>query len=113
MRITDEMIKETVATAKRYFVALSKAGPKRDQTPEEIDRIQQEHIRHNLELRSRGVLLIHGPVTDDDQLRGIGVYAASSKEEVERIVAENPAATSGRLTYEIHEWYGFPGDGLR
>ncbi len=111
--ITDELIAQTVSSAKRYFVVLSKAGPKRDQSPEETDRIQQEHIRHNLALRASGVLLVHGPVTDDDDLRGIAIYAANDKEEVEQLVKQNPAVIAGRLVYEIHSWYGFAGDCLR
>jgi uncharacterized protein YciI len=111
--ITDQMIEKEVANVRRYFLALSKAGPKRDQPPEEADRIQKEHLRHNLELRARGILLVHGPVTDDEDLKGIGIYVGAAKEEVQRLVDSNPSAVAGRLIYEVHEWYGFPGDCLR
>jgi len=79
-------------TSKLYFVVLSKAGPKRDQSPEEAERIQQEQIRHNLML-----LLAHGPVTDDDVLRGISIYAASDREVVEQLARQDLAVVAGRL----------------
>jgi uncharacterized protein len=110
--ITDEDIRRIVGTGKPYIMVLLKSGPKRDQSPELAAKIQQEHLRHLLTLRLKGKLLVNGPVLDDSVLRGISIYNSTNKDEITELLEADPAVIAGRLIYEIHSWFGIPGDGL-
>jgi uncharacterized protein YciI len=110
--ITDEFIQKRIATGKQYCVRLYKAGPNRNQPPEEAEKIQMEHLRYLWQLRAEGKLLISGPIMDDPELQGIGIFKTTDKEEVKRLCDGDPAVKAGRLVYEIYHWFGLPGDCL-
>ena len=110
--ITDEFIKITIASGKQYIVRLYKAGPNRDQSPEEAAKIQMEHLRYLMQLRAEGILLINGPVIDDPGFKGISIFNTTDKEEVKKLSEGDPAVKAGRLVYEIYDWFGLPGDCL-
>jgi uncharacterized protein len=57
-------------------------------------------------LAAEGKLVIAGPFGDDGDLRGIFIMDVATKEEAERLCAEDPAVKSGRLIVEIKPWYG-------
>lgn len=111
-QISDEFIQETIKSGKRYCIRLFKAGPNRDQPPEEAEKIQMEHLRYLMQLRKEGKLLINGPVIEDTELRGISIFNLTDKEEVKRLSEADPAVKAGRLVYEIYLWFGLPGDSL-
>jgi uncharacterized protein YciI len=110
--ITNEDIKHIVGTEKPYTMVFLKAGPNREQDAESTAKIQQEHLRHLLTLRAQGMLLINGPVLDDSVLKGVSIYNSTNKDEIRKLVEADPAIIAGRLTYEIHSWFGIPGDAL-
>lgn len=110
--ILDEFIRKTVASGKQYCVRFYKSGPNRNQTPDEADKIQMEHLRYLMKLRAEGKLLISGPVIDDSVFKGIGIFNTADKEEVKRLSDGDPAVKAGRLVYEVYHWYGLPGDCL-
>jgi uncharacterized protein YciI len=110
--VTDEFIKSTIASGKQYCMSFYKAGPHRNQPPAEAEKLQMEHLRHLFRLRAEGKLLVNGPITDDEELRGVSIYATSDKEDARRLLEAAPAVKAGRLTYEIHSWFGIPGDRL-
>jgi uncharacterized protein len=111
--ITDDEIKRIIGTGKPYIMVLLKTGPKRDQDAGTSAKIQQEHLRHLLTLRAKGKLLVNGPILDDSTLRGVSIYDSTNKEEISELLESDPAVIAGRLTYEIHSWFGIPGDILR
>ena len=110
--ITDEFIRKMVASGKPYYAFLYLAGPDRNQPPDEVEKIQIEHLRHLFSLRAEGKLLINGPVMDDSDLRGIGIFNITDQEEVKKLLDADSAVKAGRLRYEIHPWFGIPGDAL-
>ena len=110
--ITDEFIQKASASGRQYCVRLYKAGPHRDQPPEEADKIQMEHLRYLFQLRAQGKILISGPIIDEAELQGVAIFNTTDKEEVKRLVDGDPAVKAGRLVYEIYHWYGLPGDCL-
>jgi uncharacterized protein YciI len=110
--ITNESIREAVAAGKQYCVRIYKAGPNRDQPPAEAEQIQREHLRYLFRLKAEGKLLINGPVMDDPDLKGMGIFNITDKDEVKRLSDEDPAVKAGRLVYEIYHWFGLPGDCL-
>jgi uncharacterized protein YciI len=112
VEITDEVVRETIATGRRYCVRLFKTGPVRNQPPAEAERIQVEHLRYLLQLRAEGKLLVNGPVIEDPELKGVSIFNTTDREEVRRLSDADPAVKAGRLVYEIYDWFGLPGDGL-
>ena len=110
--ITDEFIQKMIDSGRQYCARLYKAGPNRDQPPEEAERIQWEHLRYLFQLRAEGKLLLSGPVVDDPELKGIAVYNTADPEEAKRLAEGDPAVKAGRLAYEIYQWFGLPGDGV-
>src|SRR4030042_4426934 len=111
-QITDEFIQEKTASGKQYCLRLYKAGPNRNQPPEEADKIQLEHLRYLFQLKAEGKLLLNGPIIDDPELKGIAIFNTTDKEEVKRFADGDPAVKAGRFVYEIYEWFGLPGDCL-
>jgi uncharacterized protein YciI len=110
--ITDEFIQQAGASGKRYCLRLYKAGPNRDQPPEEADKIQLEHLRYLFQLRAEGLIVINGPVIGDPELAGMAIFNTTDKEEVKRLADGDPAVRAGRVVYEVYDWYGLPGDCL-
>ena len=112
VEITDEAVRQMVATGKQYCARIYKAGHHRDQPPEVAEQIQRDHLRYLFQLRAEGKLLVNGPVIDDPVIRGISIFNTADKEEVKRLSEGDPAVKAGRLVYEIYTWFGIPGDCL-
>lgn len=111
-QMTDELVQKRVATGRQYCLRLYKAGPHRDQPPEEQKRIQAEHLRYLFHLHAEGKLLIAGPVLDDPVLKGVSIFNTTDVDEVRALSEGDPAVKAGRLVYEIYPWFGIPGDCL-
>jgi len=111
-KITNDFVQQVITTGKQYCIFLYKSGPNRNQPPEEEEAIQGAHLRYLFTLRAEGKLAINGPVMDDSELLGVGVFNLTDKEEVKKLLAEDPAVIAGRLIYEIHQWFSIPGDSL-
>ncbi len=112
VEITDEFIRQRVASGKQYCARIFKAGPNRNQLSDEANQIQMEHLRYLFQLRAEGKLLINGPVIDDLELKGISIFNTTDMEEVKRLSEGDPAVKAGRLVYEIYHWFGIPGECL-
>jgi uncharacterized protein YciI len=103
---TDSVIKRKYEMKQYYFVMLSK-GPRRSEVTDTaiINKIQAGHMANLTRLAEMGKILIAGPFADDGNWRGIFIFDATSKEEVEGYLKEDPAVAAGRLAYEIHPWW--------
>ena len=40
----------------------------------------------------------------------MGIFNLTDKEQVQEIIAADPAVKAGRLTFEHYDWFGLPGD---
>lgn len=107
--ISDEMMRERLAKTKPYVTVILREGP--NWRAEDARAILWEHGRRNFALREQHKLCIVCPVTSEGDVRGIGIFDAQL-EEVEAIMADDPAVKAGVLTYQIHTCRGFPGDAL-
>ncbi len=94
---------------KRYIMAFLKEGPRRDQTPEEVAAIQQGHYTAIHRWSREGKLVLAGPFLDDSPLKGIFIFNVSTVAEAEALAQEDPAVSSGRLTLDLHPWFGSAG----
>jgi len=107
--ITNEFMKEMLARSRGYSIAILKKGPN-DDDPER-QQIVWEHGRRNFELREAGLLSIVCPVMDHDDIKGIGIFN-TGKEELQKIMDEDPGVQKGIFIYEILTSRSFPGDSL-
>jgi hypothetical protein len=107
--ISDETMRERLAKTKAYVAVILRGGPNRQ--AEDARAILWEHGRRNFELREQRKLCVVCPVAGDGDIRGIGIFDAPA-DEVEAIMADDPAVKAGVLTFEIHACRGFPGDSL-
>lgn len=107
--ISDEVMRQGLASTRSYTVAILRKGPAYD--PPRSDSIIREHGRRNFALRAAGLLAIVCPIADGTQMAGVGIFDADQA-SVEQILLGDPAIQAGVLTYEVHPTRGFPGDCL-
>jgi uncharacterized protein YciI len=110
-KITPELIQQKISAGRRYSLVLLKAGPRfKDETL--AQKIQASHLKYLFELREQGTLLLNGPIFGNDELKGVGIYDLTDKDEVIRIVGLDPSVQEGRFVFEVFDWFGLPGDSL-
>ena len=112
IEITDEFMRQTLATGKQYLLVIYTKGGDTDFSKEETDKIQWDHLRYVFGLRSEGKLLLNGPVSDNPQFTAIGIFNSTDKEEIRRWMNEDPLIKSGKRSYELYPYFGIPGDTL-
>jgi uncharacterized protein YciI len=91
---------------KMYVMAFLKAGTKRDQDSATVARIQREHLDNIFRLADEGKLIVAGPFLDGGDLKGVFVFDVRTVGEAKALVETDPAVIAGRLTMELHPWYG-------
>jgi uncharacterized protein YciI len=103
------------AGMKQYWFVMLKRGPRRDEviSAERSAQLQAGHMAHMGEQHAAGRLVMAGPFGDDGDWRGIQIYDAGSRAEVEAICAADPAVEAGRLACEVHPWWGQVGTTLK
>lgn len=74
----------------------------------DVDPIIREHGRRNMALATAGVLPVVLPVSDDTDLAGIGVFAASP-DDATSIMDDDPGVRAGIFSLEVHPAFGLPG----
>jgi uncharacterized protein len=109
--IAPDVITSLLKTGKPYTMFFYKAGPKFAQT--EDPQLQMRHLQYLFTLRAEGMLLINGPVFQNEVLKGVGVFATSDHAQVREYLDADPAVQAQRLVYELHSWFSIPGDSLR
>jgi uncharacterized protein YciI len=89
-----------------YIMAFLKAGPNRNRSPEEAQKLQAAHRANINRLANEGKLVLAGPFADDGQLRGIYIFDVPTVAEAEALTNTDPAIQAGQLMMELHPWYG-------
>lgn len=98
---------------KRYWLVLLKRGPKRDQPPEEAQRLQAGHMANMKAYADRGILQIAGPMLDDGDIRGIFILDAPDLAAAQAMCKDDPAVQAGRMVCDIRPWLSQPGAALK
>jgi uncharacterized protein len=93
---------------KQYWFVLLLKGERRTQDSATAAKIQEGHMANINKLYYEGKLKVAGPFGDDGNWRGIFIFDCATREEVEKLLATDPAIAAGRLVYEIHPWYTAP-----
>ena len=107
--VTDEFMRDMLATSKPYTLVLLRATPKLREPG--MDAVVWEHGRRNFSLRAEGVLAIVCPIRDGSEWTGVGIFNAPA-DEVARTMDDDPGVQAGIFTYEVHTTRSFPGDCL-
>jgi uncharacterized protein YciI len=111
--ITPEYIQEKVSKGRAYTIVFLKAGKKQHSSdPKQAEQKQMEHLIYLFKLKEQEKLPLFGPFTKSGDLRGICIFNSDNAEEVKKLLDEEPLVKEGLLTYEIHPWFGIPGDKL-
>jgi len=87
---------------KYYFVMLLN-GPNRDQDSVTAAKIQEGHMANINRLYQAGKLKVAGPFGDDGDWLGIFIFDCATREELDNLLATDPAVAAGRLKCEVHE----------
>ena len=107
--ISDEYMRQMIATTKSYCIVVLRAGPNRNMPG--VEKIIWEHARRNFSLRAEGKLSIVCPVNDGSDLCGIGIFNTTI-DEARAIMEKDPAIVHKVLTFEVHVCRSFPRDCL-
>lgn len=91
---------------KQYVMAFLKRGPNRDQDSATAAALQKAHLGNILRMAEEGSLVVAGPFMDDWEVRGIYVFNVKTVEEARALTETDPAIKAGRLTMDLHPWYG-------
>lgn len=97
---------------KRYFFVMLAKGPTRDQDSATVRQLQQGHMANINKMAEMKKLAIAGPFLDDGHWRGIFILDVETVDEAKQLIEADPAIKAGRLSYEIHPWYGARGSTL-
>jgi uncharacterized protein YciI len=89
-----------------FYLCLLVKGPKFNpaDTPQNANW-GQGHIKHMLGLIESGRVVIAGPFTDDDRIRGVLVTTAASVDEARSWAEADPAVRAGHFAVEVLQWY--------
>jgi uncharacterized protein YciI len=90
---------------KQYYFVMLTIGNNRTHDSATVQQIQKEHLENIGRLVKAGKIIVAGPFGDDGNWRGIFIFDAATKEEVEQLLQSDRAISSGRLAYEIHPWW--------
>lgn len=90
-----------------YTLVLLRRPSDAPQMPdEELGALQARHLAYRAELRTRGVLVVNGPLGEqsDVSLRGLSIFACDVA-EARRLTDRDPSVQAGRLACEVMEWW--------
>ena len=92
------------------IVLLRRPADAPDLPEEELDRLQEGHLANLDALRDRGLLVVAGPFTDqeDESLRGLCLFRCSLDEAREEM-RDDPSVRAGRLRADVFTWLTAPG----
>ena len=108
--VTFESVQQTLAKGKQYTLAIMKKGPKPESSDPAIKKkMLMDHLVRLFTLKEEGKLLIFGPVTEEGEYAGIGIFSLTDEAEVKKLLDADPFIKEGNLVYELMPWFSIPG----
>ena len=93
---------------KRYWFVMLMRGENRNHDSLTAANLQKGHMDNISKLYYDGKLKVAGPFGDNGDWRGIFIFDAETREEVDSLLKTDPAIAAGRLKYDIRPWYTAP-----
>jgi uncharacterized protein YciI len=109
---TTEEIMQKVSTGKPYTLLILLSGSPVPDDDNLVNQMQLEHLAHLFRLEHEGKASIYGPISNDEQLHGIIIFNTTDKEEIEKLMADDPYIQAGYLNYQLYDWFSIPGQQL-
>jgi uncharacterized protein len=111
--ITAEFIHAHLAKARSYTLVFLTRGRNPEPADEADGQNQQmSHLQYLFALKEKKYVSIFGPLTDDGNVRGILIFNSIEPSAVKTLMDADPHVKAGSLGYEIHPWFGIPGQTL-
>ena len=87
-------------------VVLRRPADAPEMSDEELDALQTRHLAYRAELVRKGLVVANGPFDEqsDPSYRGMSIFACDPVEAA-RLSDGDPSVVSGRLTYDVMEWW--------
>ena len=111
-KITDEYVNHSIENGRKYIFAIFKPGPNQSLNEDSVANEQMAHLKYLFTLQEEGKVSIFGPFFNEENLDGICIFNSTSKEEVRKLVENDPHIKSVYLVYELRVWFGIPGQSL-
>jgi uncharacterized protein YciI len=110
--VTPEYLQKELSRAKAYTLVFLMKGKEIVSDEQTAQRTQMEHLQYLFTLKENKHVSIFGPLTDGGSMRGILIFNSTDATEVKKFLDGDPHVKAGSLTYEIHPWFGIPGQTL-
>ena len=88
---------------KRLWVVITKAAA----PPEELSKVLEAHLNHQIRLEKEGIMFGAGPLSNPDGSptgTGMIIIRAESEAEARRIADQDPFHAKGLRTYTLQQW---------
>jgi uncharacterized protein YciI len=93
----------------QFWLVVLKTGKKDVADSAERAKLFEGHMNNIVKLYNEGVLKVAGPFGKNDfKWRGLFIFDCKTKEEVEKLVATDPAVAAGIFDVDIVPWYAEP-----
>ena len=113
--VSDEAFTQARETVRAYTAVVLRPGPafrpRGEGRSPEFTATVLAHGKRNYALLLAGLMPIVCPIADGSDVVGLGIFDAGA-EDVERIMAADPAVRAGILAYDVHPTWSFPGSAL-
>jgi uncharacterized protein YciI len=92
---------------KNYFFVILRTGPANTDDKEKVSQAFRGHLDNISRLVKINKLIIAGPFgKNDKEYRGLYIFSAADRKEMDELLATDPAIKEGYLVPEVFEWYG-------
>ena len=88
---------------KRLWVVITKAVA----PPEELSKLLEAHLQHQIRLEKEGIMFGAGPLSNADGSptgTGMIIIRAETEADARRIADQDPFHSSGLRTYTLQQW---------
>ena len=88
---------------KRLWIVITKAVA----PPEELSKLLEAHLQHQIRLEKEGIMFGAGPLSNPDGSptgTGMIIIRAETEADARRIADQDPFHSSGLRTYTLQQW---------
>lgn len=90
---------------KQYFMVTLIKGANRNQSKEEVEKLQAAHLAHLNRLATSRHICLVGPTDGENDIKGFAVYSVPTKAEAIRLASMDPMVKAGRLSIDVQPWW--------